>query len=147
VQQGNPIKEPKAYYYALWVDMYEFIDCDLVSEGDPIWMVVSIGPYKTKEKLAFDWKQERKVWKYKNVQVIDNALTKDVVLPADPSQIPDIFIDVYTTKSFKGDTRIAYLRLRAIDCFATKPKPVWFRLKSPYNDTGNKRAGSLMASI
>ena len=144
---GNPIKEPKAFNYALWVDLYEFTDSDLVKEGDPIWMVISIGPYKTKEKHAFDWKKERLVWKYKNTQVIDLGLTKDVVLPADAEQIPDIFIDVYTTKTFGGDTRIAYLRLKAKDCFATKPKPAWFRLKSPFNDTGNKRAGALMASI
>jgi len=42
---------------------------------------------------------------------------------------------------------VAYLRLKARDCFAVKPKPAWFRLKSPYNDTGAKRAGSIMASI
>lgn len=71
----------------------------------------------------------------------------DLDFPSDPAQIPDIFIDVYTNKTFGGDTRIAYLRLKITDCLSAKPKPSWMRLRSPYNNTGSKNVGSLMASV
>jgi hypothetical protein len=58
-----------------------------------------------------------------------------------------VFIDIYTTKTFKGDYRIGYLRLNVRDCLGKKNKPTWFRLKSPYNEQGGKRVGSLMASV
>jgi len=69
--------------YALWVDLYEFIDCDLVKEGDPIWMIISIGTYRTREKQIFEWKKEKKLWRFPACQVIEEKLEKEMSLPAD----------------------------------------------------------------
>ena len=67
--------------------------------------------------------------------------------PVDFGQIPDIFINLYTNSTFSKEERFAYLRLKAKDCVSTKPKPNWFRLSSPFNDTGNTSVGSLMANV
>jgi len=132
----------------LWVDIYDFIDCELVSPGDPLWVVISIGTYKTKNKVELKWKGKEKegYWRYKPIYVEDDKL-KDMSLPCDPSQIPDIFIDIYTHKTFGGDTRIGYLRMPVENCIQTKPRPNWFRFRSPVNDTGTKNVGSMMMAI
>jgi len=39
------------------------------------------------------------------------------------------------------------LRVKTVDCISTKSRPDWYRLKSPYNDTGSKNIGSLQANI
>jgi hypothetical protein len=45
------------------------------------------------------------------------------------------------------EIRISYLRVKTVDCIRTKSRPAWYRLKSPYNDTGSKNIGSLQANI
>ena len=39
------------------------------------------------------------------------------------------------------------MRVKTVDCISTKSRPTWYRLKSPYNDTGSKNIGSLQANI
>ena len=34
VQAAGPIKEPKHSNYLLWVDLYDWINCDFVKQGD-----------------------------------------------------------------------------------------------------------------
>ena len=58
-----------------------------------------------------------------------------ITLPLDPDQLPDIFVDLWRSTTFGGEERVAYLRLKAKSCLSKKPKPQWFRLSSPYNDT------------
>ena len=71
----------------------------------------------------------------------------EMAFPADLSQVPDIFIDFYTDTTFSTNVRFAYLRLNIKDCIRSKPKPNWYRLTSPYNDTSDKNIGMLMANI
>jgi len=73
----------------------------------------------------------------------EGKLNREMLFPIDLSQVPDIFIDIYDKK----DTRVAYLRLKAADCLASKPKPNWYRLRSTTNDTGSKNIGMLMCSV
>ena len=82
------------------------------------------------------------MYKYKPCQVIEDKLV-DLQFPADQSQLPDIFIDFYTKSLVSDEIRIAYLRVKTVDCISTKSRPTWYRLKSPYNDTGSKNIGSL----
>lgn len=63
--------------------------------------------------------------------------------PPDFNQIPDIFINVYTGK----DERFAYLRIKPIECLHTKPKPNWYRLNSPFNDTQDENPGLLLMNV
>jgi hypothetical protein len=74
------------------------------------------------------------------------ALT-DIAYPADLTQIPDIFIDLFTNTTFGGEERIGYIRLKVKDCLNIKAKPNWFRFASPYNDTEGACAGLLLASV
>jgi hypothetical protein len=71
----------------------------------------------------------------------------DIKLPYDFDQIPDIFVDVYSNTTFSDNVRVAYVRIKAQDCISMRPKPNWFRLSSPYNDTGSTNLGMLMMSI
>ena len=56
--------------------------------------------------------------------------------------MPDIFLDLYV-----ADVRVGYLRIKAADCLSSKPKPSWFRLCSPYNDTGTLSPGMLLCNV
>ena len=63
-------------------------------------------------------------------------------MPADISQVPDIFLDLYVS-----EVRVGYLRIKAADCLSVKPKPSWFRISSPYNDTGTLSPGMLLCNV
>ena len=144
--QANPIKEPKSMLYQLWIDLYDLINCDVVSPGSTIWVEISMGKYQEgiKEKILLKWKNRTKSYRFPGVKV---ETLKEMRLPCDFSQIPDIFIDLYSNTTFNSKFRIAYLRLKARDCINVKPKPNWHRLSSPYNDTGNTNLGMLLANV
>jgi len=91
-------------------------------------------------------KGEHSYWKWRKQQRQVPAM-KEMLFSSDLSQVPDIFIDLYTDTTFSTNVRFAYLRLKARDCICSKPKPNWFRLTSPYNDTGASKIGLLMANI
>ena len=57
-----------------------------------------------------------------------------VSLPADRSQIPDIFVNVYSSKTFSGEYRLGYIRVPAREVMRDEPSPQWYRLRSPYNE-------------
>jgi len=141
--QANAIKEPKIRHYQLWIDLYSLIKCDIIQEGAPVWAQISIGSKRTKDPIVAKYKPKKKAYVWKKVSV--DAL-EDLQLPHDFNQIPDIFIDLYTT-TFSGDERFGYLRINPKHCISVKPKPNWFRLKSPYNDSGNTNIGLLMCNI
>ena len=67
-------------------------------------------------------------------------------LPYDLSEVPDIFVNFYTNDGEEIE-RFAYLRLKASECATLKPNAHWFRLTTPYNDTGTKNVGMVMMSL
>ena len=144
--QASAIKEPKTMAYQLWVDLYDLVDCDIVSSGSTIWVEVSMGWHRTgvQEKIVLKYKSRTNSYRYPPVKV---PALEQLVLPYDFTQIPDIFIDFYSNTTFSSKFRIAYLRLKARDCTSVKPKPCWYRLSSPYNDTGNTNVGMLLANV
>ena len=116
-----------------------------------MWAVISIGPYPANRREARlvakpTRKGEHSYWKWRKQQRQVPAM-KEMLFSSDLSQVPDIFIDLYTDTTFSTNVRFAYLRLKARDCICSKPKPNWFRLTSPYNDTGASKIGLLMANI
>ena len=46
------MKDPKTRNYQLWVDLYELIKCDVVSEGSPVWCIISIGRKESERQVA-----------------------------------------------------------------------------------------------
>lgn len=44
---SSPLKEPKTANYLLWVDLYEWINCDFTSKGENLWVEVTIGANKS----------------------------------------------------------------------------------------------------
>ena len=45
--QANEVKQPEIGHYQLWVDIYELINVEVVSKGEQLHMVVSMGPYRS----------------------------------------------------------------------------------------------------
>lgn len=83
-----------------------------MDENSDVNVRISIGGIgkNTKDKciVSLNYRKKRNCFRYKPIQV---PSIQDFTFPIDPSQIPDIFIDVYTNTTFKKDVRIAYLRL------------------------------------
>lgn len=147
-QVGSQINEPKTLDYKIWVDLYKIVDCEIVPKGSQIWAVVSIGPVPAQTSKSFVYNEAKCLYKYKDVLVDTPDFEHISTLPADQSQIPDIFIDIYTTSGLSNkEVRVAYIRLKAVDCISTRSRPTWYRLCSPYNDTGSKNIGSLQANV
>lgn len=112
-----------------------------------MWVVISIGREKSDREFAKP-KRNGKIayWRWPKKQRQVPAMV-GMLFPSDLSQVPDIFLDLYADTTFSKNVRFGYLRLRARDCICSKPKPNWFRLTSPYNDTGGSNIGMLMANI
>ena len=91
------------------MDLYDLVNCDVISKGAPVRLVISIGHYKT-ESVNAKYKASKGVYKFPQVQV--PALV-DIKLPYDFGQIPDIFIDVYSNTTFTDNVRVAYVRIKA----------------------------------
>jgi len=68
--------------YQLWVDLYDLINCDVVSPGSTIWVEVSMGKHQVgvKDKILFKFKHKTKSYRYRGVMV--DAL-KGMTLPCD----------------------------------------------------------------
>jgi hypothetical protein len=142
--QGNAVREPPAENYQLWVDLYELVSCELISKGDPCWIIVSMGN-NALEPQHLTYSEKKKCYRFKAIQV---ETKRPIVLPTDPEQLPDIFVDVYTGgTTFSKEERVAYLRIKARDCLSVRPKPQWLRLSSPYNDTDGQNPGLLLCNI
>ena len=137
-------RDPKPDYYKLWVDIYGLVACDVAPKGDPIEIEASIGSSTKMGGAPLVYKPKTKSWKFKPVKIPTLA---ELCFPQDLSQIPDIFINLYTKGGRKEGTRLAYLRLKARDCMSSKPKPTWYRLRSPYTDTGSTSIGLLQANV
>lgn len=144
-QTCNPINEPKEIDYQLCVDLYSLIECELVSGGDPVWLRISLGNRET-EKVELQYKQKTNSYKYKKITVSDKNLV-ELTFPADVSQVPDIFVNFYKSAAFSQEHRFGYLRIKVSDCLSLRSRPSWFRLKSPYNNTGSKNIGSMMCNF
>jgi len=47
VTNSGPLKEPKTANYQLWVDLYEWINCDLVKSSEKLGVQITIGSQKS----------------------------------------------------------------------------------------------------
>lgn len=65
------MREPPADLYQLWVDIYELISCELISKGDPCWIVVSIGTNNL-EPAHLKYSEKKKAYRYKNEETKNN---------------------------------------------------------------------------
>jgi len=50
------------------VDLYTLVGCELVSPGDPIWVIISCGEKKT-EPQHLKFRKKKNCYKFKNIQV------------------------------------------------------------------------------
>ena len=129
----NSYREPPALDYLLRIDVYEIQEA--FTCGERVKIKVSIGSNSDFSKYAlktFKVEHNERIdingtytWKEKKVQVNDIK----VKYPADKSQIPDVFISLYTD-AFMGEKRVAYLRLPVTDESLSNQEPKWYHMKS-----------------
>ena len=127
----------------MWVDMYEYVNCELVSKGSPLWIIVSMGDTQL-ERVDLEWKEKYQAYKYKPIQFPKKI---DITNVEDPMQLPDIFVNVYTNTTFSSSVRIAYLRIKARECMSMNFKPNWYRFACPYNDSDGANPGMMLLNI
>ena len=97
---ADPIKEPKTRHYQLWVDLYELIKCDVIAADSPVWVVISIGRQKSDRQVAKPVRKSKcSYWKWPKKQRQVPAMV-EMLFPSDLSQVPDIFLDLYTDSGF-----------------------------------------------
>ena len=81
-------------------------------------------------------------WKGKNVQV--PSITQQ--LPIDIQQVSDLFLHIYTS-SFKGTSRIGYVRVHPSDGSVSHNFGTWYQIKDPTNNYEGKSPGLILANI
>ena len=142
----NSYREPPSMEYTLFADVYELqggIDC-----GENVWIKVSIGPnfiISAKADQTMDKDQLVKgsyIWKTSKIMLDE----KKAQFPTDQTQIPDIFVSLYT-KTFWGEKRVAYLRLPISDPSLANNDPKWYPLKSVENNIDDKKVGFLLLNL
>ena len=76
------MKEPKTRDYQIWVDLYDLVGCEEISEGSEVWAVVKIGGEKPSERHHAAWydKKGKKFYRWKVNQV---PAMVDIKLPHD----------------------------------------------------------------
>jgi len=47
VAKTTQLSEPKTRNYQLWVDLYDFVNCEVIKPGKPVYCIISIGNKKT----------------------------------------------------------------------------------------------------
>lgn len=67
--QGGKMREPKTRDYQIWVDLYDLVGCEAISEDSDIWAVVTIGGANISERHHATWKNKKKYYQWKNPQV------------------------------------------------------------------------------
>ena len=143
-------REPPNIDYLLRVDVYELHEA--LNCGESVRIKVSIGnlqefskTVKRTSKLVHGERVEIKgtyIWKDNHIQIDDLKMP----YPADKSQIPDVFISVYTL-SFMGERRVAYLRIPIKDGALSNRNPSWYPLKSIDNQLDPTPYGYLLMNI
>jgi hypothetical protein len=144
-------REPQVRDYMLRVDVYEVQEA--MECGSEIQIKASIGPYTAEsEKVGRAYRTENGdrqeikgnyVWKEKKVKIEDIKQK----FPADTSQVPDIFISLYTSGVFGGERRVGYLRVPVTESSIYTANPKWYQLRSIENQLDTTPSAYLLANI
>ena len=62
------MRDPKTRDYQIWVDLYDLVGCEAISDDEDIWAVVTIGTYKSERHHA-NWNKKKKFYRWKINQV------------------------------------------------------------------------------
>lgn len=56
---GNKMREPKARDYQIWVDLYDLVGCEAISDDSDVWAVVSIGGKFNSARHHASWNRKK----------------------------------------------------------------------------------------
>ena len=119
-----------------------------------VWVEVTIGRYSTgqskkkrvKVRLLFNKQNSNTcAWFKDEVKKLNEISLNSIVenFPKDLTQVPDIFINLYT--GLTKDERIGYIRLKANDVFKWNPTPRWLHFNAI--DMNKDSPGSILCNI
>lgn len=139
--------EPETLPYQLRADI---VEAHLNNAEETIKVVVMFGskspvemPAPVVDKKSQDSTLKKFKWKGKKVQ----AEPISEQYPVDTQQVPDIFINIYTTSTFKGERRIGYVRVPANEASLSHNFANWYQIKDPTNNFDGKSPGILLANL
>lgn len=143
--QTQPFIDPDTQTYALFCDIYELKDLNDKTFDILVWCDCRIGTYTTGDNRAKKpinnervyWVNEEKSKEINLNQIVEN-------FPKDITQVPDIFINLYTRCTGKAQ-RIGYIRLKAEDVIKWEPTPRWLHFKPL--DMDNDSPGSVLLNL
>ena len=73
------MRDPKTRDYQIWVDLYDLVGCEAISDDEDIWAVVTIGTYSSVRHHAV-WYKKKKFYRWKENQV---PKMEEIQLPHD----------------------------------------------------------------
>lgn len=113
--RASPYREPIAKIHSLRVVLYELKNAR--GCGDIVRVKISIGPHHTTSKKA-NKKESTDLSTNETIEFFQwgSAYSGEIVpeikepFPVDPSQAPDVFLDLYSEGLIGGEKRIGYIR-------------------------------------
>jgi hypothetical protein len=103
--------------FKLWLDAYDLVNCEETA-GKEVWLKLSIGGY-TSAKFAAKYKSSTQSYTWPKISLKE----LQVSLPSDRTQIPDVFVNFYSQKTFSGEYRFGYVRIPARELMKDDPSP------------------------
>ena len=152
ITKANQYREPRSQIFQLKVTMYEMKNADEC--GDKVRIRFSIGHFYVFSKTARKKEKEdersgEKIVYFTWGSSYSGELLPEIKepFPIDPSQTPDLIIDLYSEGLF-GEKRIGYIR-KPIEDLIGNDSPIWIPFKSidSHSNVGQASPGLLLASI
>lgn len=152
VSKANHYREPRSSMFQARITLYEMKNAD--DCGDKVRVRFSIGQFSSFSKVAR--KKEKQIKESDETMVYftwgssySGELLPEIrePFPIDPSQIPDLIIDLYSDGLF-GEKRIGYIRM-PVSSIEPNESPMWLPFKSidKHSNIGDSSPGLILVSV
>lgn len=140
----NPFYEPDTQAYRLFCDIYEVKYLKEEMYDILVWCDCRIGPYTTGDNKRRRPNKGRAVWE--RTDKANHIVLPEILehFPKDITQIPDIFLNLYTGGEGKGE-RIGYIRLDPEEVLKWDSIPRWLHF-NPL-DMNQDSPGSILCNL
>jgi hypothetical protein len=149
VNRANPYREPPDKMFILRCTIYELKNAR--GCGDKVRIKISIGSFFQFSKTAAKKEGVDSQKKSYDYYVFGSAYSGEAIreikepFPVDPTQTPDVLVELYTDTFIDGEKRIGYIR-RHIPDIIEDDKPKWIPFKSieTHSEVGEYSPGLLL---
>ena len=100
---------------------------------------------KCREDERSNTNQNYKYFKFKGRKTEIKEIS--TVMPVDRTQIPDIFLNIFSEKFLRGTRRIGYVRIKASASEIDRRSPQWYQIKNPMDHSLGNSTGMVLADV